>query len=430
MNFCTNQLIKKVFLSSVLLAFLFSSISVTAANTNFTDVSDRYLESVEYLSENGLANGISKTQFGVGKQIKRGDAAIILANALELSEDAPGSGFIDVPDRGVKAINALKHAGVINGKSASNFGFNDNLKRGEIALMLTKASAYNLQGDVKNLTFTDVNNRYQKAVAALVNHKVTSGKTLTRFGTDDLITRGEYAVFIYRAEMIDEGIPFETGVPSALEIFKLIQQAEQNATDSFGDAFVETYEGYAFNKSFQDITEGLDTHYTKDFISNELKGVYDNPILILETLYAFPFTEIPTDKYYIEESNEKIEVYYEGVFYEEPTVYHYTLVLEDNLWKIDLQESFLTPEEAELAVRMVEEIYSESVYVETSLGMEEKFDDYINTILNGNEYSIQVYVLNEYSTGTLGWYTVDPRSSVVSRYEVTTNEYIEIGTPY
>lgn len=195
-------------LAPAVLAVLVSSAIVPEVSANdktstFTDVSKRYSESVDYLVTHKLSLGLTETKFGIDNQIKRGDAAVILANALGLENAAaPKSGFTDVPQRADAAIKSLKDAGIISGKSATKFGFNDLLKRGEIALMLTKASAYDLKGNTENVTFTDVNLRYREAIAGLVDNEVTKGKTATSFGTDDNIKRGDYAIFIHRAELI------------------------------------------------------------------------------------------------------------------------------------------------------------------------------------------------------------------------------------
>lgn len=199
--FSVKNISKAVLPAGLSLMVLASVISSVSAASNFSDVPKSYEQSVNYLVEQDITNGISKTKFGVNQNIKRGDAAIILAHALGLTEkDAPSSGFVDVPTRGVVAINALKNAGIVNGKSAKKFGFNELIKRGEMALMLTKSSAYNLKGNKAKLGFKDVNSRYADAIAALVDNQITAGKSASEFGTDDLLKRGEYAVFMYKAE--------------------------------------------------------------------------------------------------------------------------------------------------------------------------------------------------------------------------------------
>lgn len=170
----------------------------------FTDVSDRYELPINYLVANNLSSGLTETSFGVSETIKRGDAAIILAKALSIMDPkAPASGFTDVPTRGALAINSLKAAGIINGKSAKSFGFNDTITRGEVALIMSNAGAYNFKGDVANMTFTDVNSRYSTAVAGLLANGITEGVSATKFAPDNSIKRGDFAVFIFRAEMLE-----------------------------------------------------------------------------------------------------------------------------------------------------------------------------------------------------------------------------------
>ncbi|WP_188074699.1 S-layer homology domain-containing protein [Planococcus sp. ANT_H30] len=233
-----SSLLTKIAQSSALtmLVVAFAVSPVSAAT--FTDVSERYEPAVNYLVTQDITNGVSKTKFGIDQNVKRGDAAIILAHALGFTEkDAPSSGFGDVPTRGVVAINALKAAGIVNGKSAKSFGFNDLMKRGEMALMLTKSAAYNIKGDKSKLTFTDVNDRYADAVAALVDHKITTGKSAAKFGTNDLLKRGEYAVFIHK---IEQSIEKEPVVPFALTKYQGLWETKRaNSQDPYLSVNIE-----------------------------------------------------------------------------------------------------------------------------------------------------------------------------------------------
>ena len=61
------------------------------------------------------------------------------------------------------------------------------------------ARAYHLKGEA-DVPFVDVNNRYLEYVKALIANGITQGKSETLFGTDQQITRGEFALFIYRSE--------------------------------------------------------------------------------------------------------------------------------------------------------------------------------------------------------------------------------------
>lgn len=191
----------KKFVATAATATLVASALVPVASANvttsaFTDVGSSYKEAVDFLVTNNISKGYSETQYGVQMQIKRGDAAVMIANAAGLNDkDAVSSGFSDVPTRAALAVNSLKAAKVVNGKTDTKFGFEDNLTRGEAAIMLQRA--FNLKaGDVKN-EFTDVKDSYDAAVDALVANKVTKGINATQFGTGNNIKRGDFAKFLF-----------------------------------------------------------------------------------------------------------------------------------------------------------------------------------------------------------------------------------------
>lgn len=189
------------FVATAATATLVATAVTPAFAAGFTDVSDRYKEAVDYLVNEKITQGMSETKFGVDEQIKRVDAAVMIANALKLdTTKAPNAGFTDVPERAQGAVNALKAAGIINGKTDTKFGSADQLTRGEMALILQKA--YKLTGSADH-KFTDVSDRYDAAVKALVANNITQGKSETKFGTTDAIKRGEFAIFMYKINKSD-----------------------------------------------------------------------------------------------------------------------------------------------------------------------------------------------------------------------------------
>jgi len=164
---------------------------------DFKDVTSFYYPAVEFLVRNQITSGISETEFGVEKDIIRADAAIWLARELNLNmETAKASGFTDVPSRAVGAVNALKEAGIVGGKTSTRFGSYDSITRGEVAIIIQRA--YKLSANGQTSPFSDVSIRYTDAVNALVANKVTSGITPTQYGVAYPITRGQLAVFLYR----------------------------------------------------------------------------------------------------------------------------------------------------------------------------------------------------------------------------------------
>ncbi|MFD0942355.1 S-layer homology domain-containing protein [Savagea faecisuis] len=220
--------------TATLVASAIAPVAASADSKQFTDVNERYAPAVDYVVSKGV-NGKTTTQFGVQDSIKRVDAAVFIANALDLNKPgSPDAGFSDVPARAQDAVNALKEKGIINGKTETRYGANDVLTRGEVALIL--ANAYDLKGDANSVQFTDVNkNRYGAAVAGLVDAGVTSGISETKFGTENPVKRGDLAVFLYGLSDETPEVPSTSGITSV---------------EAINDTTVEVKFGEAIDKDF------------------------------------------------------------------------------------------------------------------------------------------------------------------------------------
>ncbi|WP_018392496.1 S-layer homology domain-containing protein [Bacillus sp. 37MA] len=157
----------------------------------------RYANAVYFMWINGIAQGKSETRFGVSEPLKRVDAAMIVGNyGIEgLNQNPKKAPFTDLPQRAVRTVSALYEAGIIRGKTDKLFGSNDTMKRGEAAVILSGL----LPSDKKaNIKFDDVGDRYREVIQNLVAYGIVQGKTETRFGMDDPLTRGELALMIHR----------------------------------------------------------------------------------------------------------------------------------------------------------------------------------------------------------------------------------------
>ncbi|WP_108668983.1 S-layer homology domain-containing protein [Peribacillus acanthi] len=168
-----------------------------AAEHPFTDVNDRYEEAVSFLYENEIINGKTETSFGTSLNLTRGDAAVILANTLMLdTENAPDAGFKDLNARVKGAVNALTAEGIVSGTTKDTFSPSVPLSRGAMAKFLNLG--FYLEDFATETPFTDVAGVFAPHIEALYGTEITSGKTPTKFGTYDNITRGEFANLLYK----------------------------------------------------------------------------------------------------------------------------------------------------------------------------------------------------------------------------------------
>lgn len=270
--------------ASLVASAVVPAVQAETAKKSFTDVGDRYIDAVNYLVDNGLADGVSSTKFGTEQAIKRVDVAVMLAKATltkEEIEKAPASGFTDVPARATKYVNALKAKGIVNGKTTTSFGSDASITRGEAAIML--ANAYKVNGNVANVSFSDVAARYKEAVAALVDNQVTSGKGGNKFGTADSIKRGELAIFLYKLENLTvqepkvesvtalNGVQLEVKFSQAVRAASLFENGEEGAFKA-GVMKVSTLDG----KPTGDLSGRLSADGKKVVITSEnlLEGSY------------------------------------------------------------------------------------------------------------------------------------------------------------
>ena len=182
----------------------------------FTDVGERYEEAVSFLYNTEILKGKTATTFGTNQNLTRGDAAVILANTLGLdTENAPDAGFKDLNSRVRGSVNALAEIGVIAGITADKFGTSETLVRGAMAKFLVLG--FELEDYAEPTPFTDAQGVFAPYIEALYGTGITKGKTATSYGTHTNITRGEFANLLYSTIMFvidNEYLPYAESVSS------------------------------------------------------------------------------------------------------------------------------------------------------------------------------------------------------------------------
>src|SRR4051812_47871628 len=163
----------------------------------FNDVNERYEEAVSFLYELEIIKGKSPTEFGTYESLTRGDAAIILANALGLdTENAPDAGFKDVNQREKGAVNALVATGIVSGYTKDTYEPKKPLSRGAMAKFLV--SGFDLSSYAVETPFTDASGVFKPYIEALYGTNITTGTSVTTYGTHDNIKRGDFANLLYK----------------------------------------------------------------------------------------------------------------------------------------------------------------------------------------------------------------------------------------
>ena len=177
-----------------------------AGPTVFKDLNEKahYYAPVLNLSARGIVKGYEDGTFKPNKSVTRGQAAKILANTLGLDTvNVKDPGFTDVKktDQYYGPIAALAEAGIINGYDDKTFKPNNNLKRSQMAKIITLGFGLEETALTDN-RFTDVKSTdaYAGYVQAMLTNNVTTGTTATTFEPNALVTRGQIASFVVRSE--------------------------------------------------------------------------------------------------------------------------------------------------------------------------------------------------------------------------------------
>ncbi|MBQ3038328.1 MAG: S-layer homology domain-containing protein [Clostridia bacterium] len=113
----------------------------STADVEYSDVkkTDWFYPYVCALSEAGIVNGISDTEFGAGKPMTREAFAVLVARLLELEETETKKDFTDrasISTWAISAVDSLVDAGIINGFEDGSFKPQEPLTRAQIVKII------------------------------------------------------------------------------------------------------------------------------------------------------------------------------------------------------------------------------------------------------------------------------------------------------
>ena len=190
-----------------------STYAVLLDTQTFPDIQGYWAQSdIEIMIAHHVVDGVSATAFDPTAPVTRGQFALMLARALNLSMPTPSAApFSDVPTTNpyAGAIAAAVKAGIVDGYPNGTFQPDANISRQELAVMIDRAMAAAnqpttlLSAQIPTLLapFTDggqVASWAEQSVAADIQQHIITGVTATTLDPTATTTRAEATVMLQR----------------------------------------------------------------------------------------------------------------------------------------------------------------------------------------------------------------------------------------
>ena len=230
---------KKKFYTVAVASLAATAVAVAPASAagSFTDVAkdSAHFDAIIALHEAGIINGYPDGTFKPAQDVTRGQAAKMIAGALDLNTtNVTNPNFTDVPvsHHFYSSIAALAALDAIESNKNNTVAPNETVTRGEIAYML--AQALKLKAEGTN-PFEDAaaDNAYASSVTALYEFGIANGVSETKFGVEESITRGQLATFIFNilSKFADDDVPEVVEPTQTTEDTALLDTVFKKATE-------------------------------------------------------------------------------------------------------------------------------------------------------------------------------------------------------
>jgi hypothetical protein len=206
----------RIFLTTVIAASLcLTAIApgMAGATGGFGDVEHDayYTDAVAWMVGEGITTGIETGCFGPTLDVSRGQVAAFLHRLDESTGNNPVSGahpFVDVrAGYQQEPVGWLFDEGLTTGISPTRFAPNRSISRGDFAVLLWRYAGS--PAAAAPLPFGDIARDYQRvAVAWMAERDITTGTGPFRFDPDGPVTRAQAATFLFRFVEPTEAPPF------------------------------------------------------------------------------------------------------------------------------------------------------------------------------------------------------------------------------
>jgi hypothetical protein len=198
----------------------------------FADLGDQTaneVAAIQLLATYGITSGCSTMPFDYcpDEAVTRGQMAVFIIRSIYGSNNFSYTQtpfFTDVPAGAqfFKYIQKMYDLGITKGETATTYGPNDTVTRGQMAVFIIRARygagvAFNYS---QTPYFTDVpaNAQFFQYIQKMKDVGITSGETATTYGPNDPVTRGQMAVFVMRGSY---NLLLPAGTPALSTVFPL-----------------------------------------------------------------------------------------------------------------------------------------------------------------------------------------------------------------
>ncbi|WP_404356415.1 S-layer homology domain-containing protein [Cytobacillus firmus] len=176
----------------------------------FPDVPEenRFYDEIMYLANEGIISGYPSGRFAPGEKVTRAAAAIMLGRVLGYDDTQRETVFPDVP-KDSKASGYIQQAyenKIISGYPNGTFRPDNYVTRGEMAIFI--ARAYELtEEEVVPFSDVSINMSAFSAIRKIIDFGVTTGYPDGTFKPDLDLTREQFSGLLARAESDDFRLP-------------------------------------------------------------------------------------------------------------------------------------------------------------------------------------------------------------------------------
>jgi competence protein ComEC len=187
----------------ITVSILLSSIpGFSKAASTFSDVGQtyRFANEIVFLTEKGIITGFPDDSFRPSNTVTRAQAAIMIGRAVGLNGDQRDTDFHDVDSSVIASgyIDSAVSKGIITGFNDNTYRPNEPVTRGQMAIFLSRA--FNLSEEA-NVSFSDVSASMSAYIhiKRILAEGITFGYPNGTFKPNNPLSRGDFSAFMARA---------------------------------------------------------------------------------------------------------------------------------------------------------------------------------------------------------------------------------------